>query len=199
MRAERVRPGRWLAAGLLAGASLAVTVPPTHAGDETTTDIIKDVREVDIPFGTNAVIKRRDRARDVVWSKAAYANDKFTLQMEVRNLAAEGYAFLWQLKDATHRWTVEYNHEATVAFITITDTNTGFPVPCEGTSGDPLPAQERVKVVVPASCFGDPDWVKYGSAAAHLAGPSRIRIDDGRRAHDFSLTKFLLGDRIHEN
>ncbi len=198
MRTERLRIAARLTAGALLGASLAVAAPAAHADDETTTDIIKDVRETDFD-GTDAVIKRRDRARDIVWSKASYANDKITLSIEVRNLAPEGYGFIWQLKDATQRWNVEYNHESADPFITITVTNSGSEVPCEGTTGDRFPAQERVKVVVPASCIGDPDWVKYGSAAGHLASPGRLRFDDGRRAHDFDLAKFLLGDRIREN
>ncbi len=198
MRTERRLLAGLLAAGTLLGAALTAASPTAHAEDQTATDIVKDVRETDLD-GTDAVRKRTDKKRDVVWAKASYADNTIKLWIEVRELGSAGeYNMVWQIKDPSSLWIVEYNHEHEAPLVGVFPFG-GEPVPCEGLSGERLPGMERVKVVLPASCIGHPDWIKFGAGATHLLDNGRYRVDDVRL--DNATTPGFLrisGARIHE-
>lgn len=189
-------------AAALATAVLGVTLTvsaPVHAEDQTTTDMKTDVRETD-EDGTNQVRKRGDKVRDVVWSKASYANNKIKLWIELRELGGAGqYAVAWQLEDPSAAWAVQFNHEEDNPVVSLS-VLFGGQSPCAGLHGERISSKERVKVVLPASCIGHPEWIKFGAAAFHEVGDTnRYRADDARRDNKFVVPSLRLGGRIHEN
>ncbi len=195
------RPHRTAAALACAvlGASLAVSAPAAHAENQTTTDMRTDVRETD-QDGSNQVRKRGDKLRDVVWAKASYADNKIKLWIEVRELGSAGqYAVGWQLQDPTGGWTVQYNHEESTPVVSLS-VLFGSEAPCANLRGERMPSKEQVKIVLPASCIGHPDWIRFGAAAIHRVGDTdRYRADDARRDNELVVPTLRLGGRIHEN
>ncbi len=180
------------------GATLTVSAP-VHAEDQTTTDMRTDVRETD-EDGSNQVRKRSDSKRDVVWAKASYDDNKVKLWLEVRELGDAGeYDMGWIIKDPASKWVVRWDHEESTPELTLA-VFAGSEAPCANLRGERIPSQDRVKVVLPASCIGHPEWVKFGALAVHQIGDTnRYRADDVRRDNAVSPTFIRLGSRIHEN
>lgn len=199
--ASSSRPTRIAAAlaCVVLGGSLGVSAPAAQAENQTTTDMRTDVRETDLD-GSNQVRKRADKLRDVVWAKASYADNTIKLWIEMRELGDAGqYTVAWQLQDPAGGWTVQYNHEESTPEVSLA-VFLGSEAPCKNLRGERIPSKEQVKIVLPASCIGHPDWIRFGAAAIHQIGDTtRYRADDVRRDNELVLSSLRLGGRIHEN
>lgn len=153
-----------------------VAAGPASADSQSHADDRQDV--VGQTEGGDPTVVPGDRARDIVWSKATYGNQKLNLLIEVRELASSNYSFTWDVKDPSGRWWVTYQRTDTATYVYLQVAG-GDESPCSGLTHARSDSTDRVRVTVPRSCLGAPKWVRYGVASFGSAG-DEYRYDDGR-------------------
>lgn len=184
-----------IAAGLVAATLLAAPAPSSYAESQTSHDAAKDVYK-QRANGT-LVVARRDKARDIVRSKATYARGKLVLWTEVRNLASDDYAAWWNVKTNNGHWSVGFDKEDGSAYTSLFDGNQEV-FDCDGLRGDTMRRKDRVIVKVPRSCIDRPRWVRFGTWVRHDTN-TVILIDDGRLTAGFYTAAPKLGPRLKYN
>lgn len=192
------RAGRtlaWVAGVLMAAVLVVVPASAAVADSQTVKDAAKDVYK-ERANGT-LVLARRDKARDIVRSKATYAHGKLVLWIEVRNLASDDYAAWWNVKTNNGHWTVGYDKEDGSAYTSLFDGSQEV-LDCDGLRGDTVGRKDRVIVKVPRSCIDQPRWIRFGTWVRHDSNTVNL-IDDGRLNAGFSSTAPKLGSRVRYN
>ena len=187
-----------LAGGLIALVSYG---SPAEAGQQQVRDATRDVKQVVTTGGDVVVVQKpRDAARDIVSSGARFADGEIVLRTTVRELADDGYTLLWNIGTNNTLWRVYYaKDEGSEPMIT-------WMLSGGGAGSCPITSQESdatdtVRVVVPRSCIGNKQWIRYGAAAfVFPESPSSTQADDGRGTQRFSSSgDARLGKKIPYN
>lgn len=196
---RRTRVIARIAAGLVAATLLAAPAPSSYAESQTARDEAKDVLKV----RTNGTVVRlrRDKAHDIVRSKATYAHSKLVLWIEVRNLASDDYIANWEVKTNNGHWVLRHDREEGPAYTSLHEYNGPEILDCDGLRGDTVQRKDRVIVKVPRSCIDRPRWIKFGTSVGHQVNPpfGAHILDDGRLTAGFYSTHTKLGPRIKYN
>lgn len=199
-RAAATAVGAVAAVAAVLGLVLTAVVLPAHAGTQSKDDAAGDVRLVQTPDSPGATPsskpRRKDRAHDVVWSRADYGDGKLRLTTEVRELADDGYIAVWVVKTKTARWWVRYDKSTAPAEVALSIAG-GGDSPCDlGSSASDR--TDRVRVTVPRTCLGNKRWIRYG-AIVGIERPAGLLFDDGRRKGDFLVNDAFLGPKVRYN
>ena len=172
-----------LLAALLAAFMLVSGAPPSAAVSEDTRDPGRDV--LSGPYFSDALPTRPEPARrlaDITRTTVTLGSD-LVVTTRFRSLAAIGHQeFTWFI--ATSEDEFPWNAGLTVqpgrdegAFSLID------PIANQPGCGRAVldRAARRVTLTVPASCLGDPAWVRIASGVMVFVGTRRIYYDDARR------------------
>ena len=188
-------PRTALLAGLVV-AALAVSSPPAHAA-EVSGDMAKDVVSRD--HFSDGPPRRPEPARrlgDITRTQVALGTD-LVITTRLRSLAATGHQeFHWTVVTSADEepggWSgsLVYNG-ARRGYFTFLDP-IAYDPECARVVLD-RPAR-TVTLTVPASCLGDPDWVRVGNGTLTLAGDREYQ-DDARR-EGVSLSGWKLGPKV---
>jgi len=177
-------------------AALAVSSPPAHAA-EVSGDMAKDVVSRD--HFSDGPPRRPEPARrlgDITRTQVALGTD-LVITTRLRSLAATGHQeFHWTVVTSADEepggWSgsLVYNG-ARRGYFTFLDP-IAYDPECARVVLD-RPAR-TVTLTVPASCLGDPDWVRVGNGTLTLAGDREYQ-DDARR-EGVSLSGWKLGPKV---
>jgi hypothetical protein len=196
-------PRRVVPSVLLTALALVASGAPAHAAAEDSRDARRDVVSRNAFSDARPVRVEPDRrVGDVVRTQVSLGGD-VVVTTTLRSLAAQGHQeFHWTVvtsaDEAPGGWTgvLVYNASKRGQF-------TFF----DPLANDPGCARARVDrpartvtLTVPASCLGDPVWVRVGSGTVTLADtPAGVREyrDDARRT-GVSLRAWKLGPQVTE-
>jgi hypothetical protein len=164
-------------------ASLVVSgAPPSQASAELHADAQRDV--LSGPHLSDALPRKPEPARkvaDIVTSTASYGAD-LVVATTFRNLAANGHQeFSWSILTSEDEF--EWNASLVVqpgkdkGHFSLID-----PIANPPGCGKAVLARDArtVTLTIPASCLGDPAWVKVGNGVVVYSGTRRY-ADDARR------------------
>lgn len=188
------------AAAVLAGSILALTLAPAApalAGEQSAKDATKDVVVSDLDGGVLDEAPK-DRARDLTRIGLDYSRRQVALTAEVRELAAQGYAFVWEVRTPANRYWVRFDHLDADIGIEVYDVEAEVPVACDGIQRRVSDRLDRVRLTVPRGCVGKPAWIRFGAVAVGQGGGG-FRVDDARRDGDFTNNVITVGKRVFHN
>ena len=167
---------------LLAATFVVSSAPPSQAAAEQHADARRDV--LSGPYLSDALPRKPEPARklaDIVTTTASYGAD-LTVATTFRNLAANGHQeFSWSIL------TSEDEFEWTASLVVQPGKDKGQfslidPIANQPGCGKAVLDREArtVTLTIPASCLGDPAWVKVGNGV-YVYTANRRYADDARR------------------
>jgi hypothetical protein len=178
-----MRALRTLAVATITAATLGLTAVPAHADTQTKKDASGDVVGLEDGGGNGTAA---DRRRTDVLSLTGDHGDgrlRFTFTMADTSQARGGSFLSAQARFVTTDGSEYYaslervgGGDATTAL-----RREGQPVTCRGLAGRVVSAKDRYVLVVPRSCVGNPDAVRFGGVVNYLTPSSTILGDDARR------------------
>jgi hypothetical protein len=175
------------AAALLASVALGAAAGPAEAAPDTHRDAARDI--VSRSLYTDALPKQPEPARrlgDIVKNSVSYGTD-LVVTAKFRSLAATGHQeFSWFVLPSDSEdgyWTASYVVEPGKGRgdFTLLDPIANQPDCGKATVNRPA---RTVTLTIPASCLGNPDWVRVGNGARVFIGKyphTREYADDARR------------------
>jgi hypothetical protein len=167
---------------LLTATFVASGAPPAQAADELHADPKRDV--LSGPYPSDALPARPEPARklaDIVTNSTSYGAD-LVVTTTFRNLAAKGHQeFSWYIltSDDEFEWSASLVVQAgkDKGQFSLIDPIANQP----GCAKAVLDRDARtVTLTIPASCLGNPDWVKVGNGVFVYTATRRY-ADDARR------------------
>jgi len=182
---------------VLLTALVAVSSPPAHSAPEDGHDAAKDVVSRDrFSDAPPRQVEPSRRLGDVVRTQVTLGAD-LVITTKLRSLTATGHQeFHWTVATSADEepggWSgaLVYNADRRTYF-TFLDPIAYDPECARATVDRPA---RTVTLTVPASCLGDPDWVRVGNGTLTLAGDREYQ-DDARRA-GISLRGWKLGPKV---
>ena len=165
---------------LLAAVPLLATwlAAPAYADSERARDVKGDVTRLDT--STQTFTKRPgNKVLDVVRASGKHAKGKITLTVTPRKLSGGEFFATWHLKRSNGAMRYVYFSQRANGSRSVELTTTSFDkVKCKVRSS--VNAKKRIiKAVVPRTCLGKPDWIRYSAGLGQYNG-SYIDGDDAR-------------------
>ncbi len=197
---------KYAVAGPLLMLGLVLGLAAPAAAEETVrSDPAQDVidRENVPPY--TEVVAPGDRKRDIRSIRTKYADEKLQVTIELRELGADytnatrilvpsgdSYLVLNEDEPGTSEDTVEIYFFDADARAGAGAFRGGPPLECEGLKAVRIPETERIRTVVPRTCFGSPGTVRTGAMMHTFLPNGHARMDDARRNADVAATNYLL-------
>lgn len=179
----------------IAATTAAVTLVPgaAHADRQSHADATGDVVKLSI---ADAQPVPQNKAADLTRIAATHSGRRLELTAQVRELAADGYAVVWDVKTPALRWRVYFDKGTAPAELVLEVAGAGES-PCN-LSGKASDRTDRVRVTVPRACLGNPRWIRFG-ALVQQGVDGGTAVDDGRRTGSFPDEGSYLGPRVRHS